>query len=65
MTESQDIKKCKENFAPFIQNKNWKQSLIETNTYATNVTRIHIAKNRQLISGLVDALKSIKILLIA
>ena len=35
------------------------QSFIESNVQANNITQIHLAKNRQMINGLVDALKSI------
>ena len=41
------------------KNQNLQQLFIEMNTQANNITCISIAKNRYMINGLVDALKSI------
>ena len=56
-TESQDIKQLKQNVAILIENQNIQQPLIETNSHATDITRMHIAKNKHMINGQVYALK--------
>ena len=42
-----------------MQNQKFQQSLIESNSNDVNITRIYLARNRDMIDGLVDALKSI------
>ena len=52
-TESKDIKQLKKIVAILTQNERLQQFLIESNIYATNITRIHLAKSRHVIDGFV------------
>ena len=58
-TESQDVKHFKKNVVILLQNQCLQQSFTESNMQAINITDIYLAKNRHMISGLVDALRSI------
>ena len=57
-TESHDIKQLKETVAILMQKKKLQQSLRKSTIQATNITRFHLAQHRHMISGLVDALRS-------
>ena len=57
--KSQDVKQMKKNVTILIDNQNLQQSFIEINAQANNITLIPLAKNRHMINGLVNALKSI------
>ena len=42
-----------------MQNQNLQQSFSESNALANDITNIHLAKNRFVLNGLVDALEGI------
>ena len=42
-----------------MENQNLQQSVLEAHAKALNITTIHLANNRNMINGLVNALKSI------
>ena len=42
-----------------MQNQILQQSFLESNAQANNISYMYLAKNRDMVNGLVDALKSI------
>ena len=57
--ERQTVKQLKKNVVILMEIQNLQQSLLKTNAKAINITKCHLAQNRNMINGLVNALKSI------
>ena len=57
-SESLDKQQLTKNVAILMQNQNLQESFIGSSVQANNITHIHLAKNRHIISRLVDTLKS-------
>ena len=56
LSESQTVKQLKKNVAILKENQNFQQSVLDTHATPHNIT-IHLANNRHMINGLVNALK--------
>ena len=57
-TENQTVKQLKKNVAILMENQDLQQSPIESNAWALNIIKNHLAKSRYMIYRLVDTLKS-------